>query len=246
MKRASFISFGLLTLALAQAAVAQPVLESFDRFEMNWSSMRLRYFGESAPNKSLEAAEKEATDQGLLYALANVPKVRGEKGVSDENAEAIAKTVSKQSFVYNTIFFSNGKVRVELEASLALALDPGRRPYQPHAAEGEEGAGSSVIVDVKGLKSPLLLGEIRDNAGDVVYSSEDVSPDVYRKQLIGRWFYNGSSELKSFAGNEPVHVDATYQDGKLVVDKEAWDAVRKSKSKLLGEGKVAFVLPSVH
>lgn len=226
---------------------AQPVVESFDRFEMNWSTMRMRYFGESAPGKNLDIAEKEATDQGLLYALANVPKVRGEKGVSVENAENIAHAVSKQSYVFNTIYFSNGKVRVELESSLALALDPGRKPYVSRASEAdaEGSAGSGVVIEVKGVKTPLLVGEIHDSSGDLVYSSQDVSPDAYRKQLVGRWFYQNSSELKSFAGAEPLRVEAEYRDGKFIVDKNAWNEVRKTTPKLLNEGRVAFVLPAV-
>jgi len=228
---------------------AQPVVESFDRFEMNWSNMRLRYFGESTANKNLDVAEKEATDQGLLYALANVPKIRGEKGVSVDNAENIAHAVSKQSYVFNTVYFSNGKVRVELESSLALALDPGRKPYvsrpEETMAEGEAApSGSGVVIEVKGLKTPQLVSEIHDNTGELVYSSQDVSPDAYKKQLIGRWFYKNSSELRGFAGGEPLKVEADFRDGKLVVDKEAWNQVRRSTSKLLGEGRVAFVLPS--
>jgi hypothetical protein len=233
-------SFGALELS------AQPVVESFDRFEMNWSTMRMRYFGESAPGKNLDIAEKEATDQGLLYALANVPKVRGEKGVSVENAENIAHAVSKQSYVFNTIYFSNGKVRVEMESSLALALDPGRKPYvSPSEAEGDGASGSGVVIEVKGVKTPLVVGEIHDSSGDLVYSSQDVSPDAYRKQLVGRWFYQNSSELKNFAGAEPLRVEAEYRDGKFIVDKNAWNEVRKSTPKLLNDGRVAFVLPAV-
>lgn len=243
--------FALYVVALSLGAhelSAQPVVESYDRFEMNWSNMRLRYFGESSVNKNLDVAEKEATDQGLLYALANVPKIRGEKGVSVENAESIAHAVSKQSFVFNTVYFSNGKVRVELESSLALALDPGRKPFvsRPEAEGGDEGAaaGSGVVIEVKGLSAPQLVSEIHDSAGELVYSSQDVSPDAYKKQLIGRWFYKNSSELRGFAGSEPLKVEADFKDGKLVVDKDAWNQVRKSTSKLLGEGRVAFVLPS--
>ncbi|MBC7660136.1 MAG: hypothetical protein H7249_10540 [Chitinophagaceae bacterium] len=249
MNRWNALSLVVLSLC-AHELSAQPVVEAYDRFEMNWSNMRLRYFGESGAAKNLDVAEKEATDQGLLYALANIPKIRGEKGVSVENAENIAHAVSKQSYVFNTIYFSNGKVRVELDGSLALALDPGRKPYVK-SSEGEAEAaadsetGSGVVIQVKGAKGPQLIGEIHDSGGDLVYSSQDVSPDAYRKNLIGRWFYKNSSELKSFAGGKPLTVEAEYRDGKLVVDKEAWAQVKKFTPKLLNEGRVAFVLPAV-
>ncbi|RZA15476.1 MAG: hypothetical protein EOP10_26290 [Proteobacteria bacterium] len=244
--------FGLSGLAVlvfsTQQLVAQPVIETFDRFEMNWSTMKLRYFGESAVGKTLDLAEKEATDQGLLYALANVPKIRTEKGVPVENAGDIANAVTKQSYAYNTVYFSNGKVRVELESSLALALDPGRKPFTPKAVEGgESGSGNqSVVVEVSGASSPTLIKEIVDSSGELAYSSQDVSPEAYRKSLTGRWFYPNSSELKSFAGDQAVRVKASFQNGKLVVDKAAWEEARSRASKSLADGRVAFVLSSTN
>lgn len=243
MNRYTFAGLAVLILS-TQTLSAQPVVETFDRFEMNWSTMRLRYFGESAVGKTLDVAEKEATDQGLLYALANVPKIRSEKGVSVDNAGDIANAVSKQSWAYNTVYFSDGKVRVELESSLALALDPGRHPYNPKANESSEGGGSasSVVVEVAGLSSPTLINEIVDNSGEVAYSSSDVSPEAYRKSLTGRWFYPNTPELKSFVGREPVRVKGTYANGRVVVDKAAWVSARQNASKSLSDGRVAFVI----
>lgn len=242
MNRTSFA--GLLAFVLStQTLCAQPVVETFDRFEMNWTTMRLRYFGESALAKNFDVAEKEATDQGLLYALANVPKIRDEKGAPSDNAGAVANAVSKQSFAYNTVYFSNGRVRVELESSLALALDPGRQPFNPKPFEPSEGSGASpVIIEVSGLSSPALIKEVVDSSGEVAYSSGDVTPEVYRKNLTGRWFYPNSYELKAFSGADPLKVKGSFQNGKVVVERSAWDEARKNAPKAFADGRVAFVL----
>ena len=238
---------GLIFFTISSANLpAQPVVETFDRFEMNWSTMRLRYFGDSASAKSLDVAEKEAIDQGLLYALANVPKIRSEKGVSVDNANDIAAAVSKQSYAYNTIYFSSGKVRVELESSLALALDPGRQPFAPKAEEasGVTADRNSVVVEVSGLTSPTLIKEIYNDSGELAYNSADVSPEAYRKTLTGRWFYMNSPELKNFVGVEPVQVKATLQNGTLVVNSVAWEEARRKAPKSFADGRVVFVIPS--
>lgn len=245
MNRFYFAGLAFLTLASLELS-AQPVVETFDRFEMNWSTMRLRYFGESSKAKTLDAAEKEATDEGLLYALASVPKIRSEKGAPSDNASDIASAISKQSYAYNTIYFSDGKVRVELDSSLALALDPGRRPYAPKSAESADQAanGTSVVLEVIGLQGPALIKEIHTHSGELAYSSQDVSPEAYRKTLTGRWFYKDSPELRNFAGAEPMQIKASFQNGKLVVDQAAWEAARLNAPKSLADGRVAFVLPA--
>ena len=245
MNRFYFAGLAFLTLASFDLS-AQPVVETFDRFEMNWSTMRLRYFGESSKAKTLDAAEKEATDEGLLYALSSVPKIRSEKGAPSDNANDIASAISKQSYAYNTIYFSGGKVRVELDSSLALALDPGRRPYVPRSVDSTDSSanGTSVVLEVSGLGGPTLIKEIYTNDGEMAYSSQDISPEAYRKTLTGRWFYKNSPELKNFAGADPIRIKATFQNGMLVVDQAAWETARLNAPKSLADGRVAFVLPS--
>jgi hypothetical protein len=238
---------GLVVLLLStQTMMAAPVVETFDRFEMNWSTMKLRYFGESASGKTLEAAEKEATDQGLLYALSNLSKIRSEKGIPVDGVEGIASTVTRQSYSYNTVYFSNGKVRVELESSLALALDPGRKPFLSKSVEEVDTrlGTPSIVFEVIGIESPTLIREIYDSAGELAYSTQDVSPEAYRKFLTGRWFHPKSSELKAFAGNEAITVKSVYQNGRVVIDKSTWEEARSRATPSLRDGRVAFVLAS--
>ncbi len=241
MTRFSFAVLAVYGLT-ASSVFAQRVVENVDRFEMNWSTMRLRYFGESATGKALDLAEKEATDQGLLYALANVPKIRAEKGASVDGASDIANAVSKQSYTYNTVYFSNGKVRVELESNLALALDPGRKPFAPVETNDSAEAPTSLVIRVSGLTQPSLVEEIKDSSGETAYSSQDVSPEAYRKSLLGKWFYANSPELRSFAGSKTHEIEATYQNGRLVVEKSSWESFKKGGAKALRDARVAFVL----
>lgn len=226
-------------------ALAQPVIENFDRFEMNWSNMRVRYYGESPsdPNKGgYELAEKEAVNKGLMYALTTVPKMREGKGLKAD-APGIPETVTKLSYVYNTVYFSDGRVRTELNSSLAAALDPGHSKFAgdtPNAAAPE---ASSIILEVSSAKSPFVVQEIKTSTGDLAYSSESVAKDAYKKQLTGRWFYANSPELREFSGSKPLKIAAEVHNGQIVVDKDEWAKLRATNERLLQEAKVAYVLP---
>ena len=241
---------GLLVLGLLSswAAEAQPVTETVDRFELNYSTMRIRFYGEATADfsqKGFEGAEKTATDDGLLYALTSLGKVRSQKGLKTDNPTAIAGELTKQAFVANTIYFTDGKVRVELESSLQKALDSGISDFNGEEPKATASDATAVQIQIDGLKAPLLHAEIRSPEGDVLYSSKDVSKSAYKKQMVGRWFFKNSSELRSWVGPKPLVIEATAEAGKaVIVTKEAWDKIKADHPRLLEEARLAFVLPS--
>ncbi len=239
----------LVAMALTPgfSARAQPVTEQIDRFELNWSTMRIRFYGESMVDfsqKGFEGAERVATDDGLMYALSALSKVRNQKGLKDNNAAAIANELTKQAFVYNTIYFTDGRVRVELDSSLPKAFDMGFNEFLADEPKAAASDGSAVVVLISGLKIPLLQTEIRSTDGELLYSPKDIAKSAYRKQLGGRWFFKNSGELKSYVGSNPVHIDAVAEgDKSLIVTKESWNKLRAEHPRLLEEAKLAFVIP---
>jgi hypothetical protein len=234
-------------LGLTSLAHAQPVTEQIDRFELNYSTMRIRFYGEAAVDfaqKGFEGAEKVATEDGLKYALAALAKVRSQKGLSEEASAALATELTRTAYVSNTTYFTDGRVRVELDSSLPKAMDPGVNEFAGEDPAAQASEGSAVVVQVNGLKTPFLQLEIRSTDGELLYSPKDVAKSAYKKQMVGRWFFKNSGELKSYAGPKPVEIDAVAEGDKtLIVTKDSWTKLKTEHPRLLEEAKLAFVIP---
>lgn len=235
---------GLLFVGVVQA---QPVTESVDRFELNYSNMRIRFYGEATADfsqKGFEEAEKIATDDGLLYALNSLAKIRTQKGLKSENPVMLANELTKQAYVANTIYFTDGKVRVELESSLPKALDNGYGEFNGEEPKAPASDATAILIQIEGIKIPLMEAEIRSPEGELLYSPKNIAKSAYRKQMLGRWFFKNSSELKAYAGQTPVVVDAKAESGKsLVLAKDTWEKLKLEHPRLLEEAKIAYVLP---
>jgi hypothetical protein len=236
-----------LGLGLTSGSFAQPVTEQIDRFELNYSTMRIRFYGEAVVDfaqKGFEGAEKIATDDGLVYALASLAKIRAQKGLKDDDSPAIASEITKTAFVYNTTYFTDGRVRVELESSLPRVLDYGVSEFGGEEPKSQVSEGSAVVLQISGLKTPFLQMEIRSTDGELLYSPKDVAKSAYKKQMVGRWFFKNSSELKSYVGSKPVEINAVAEGDKtLIVTKDSWSKLQTEHPRLLEEAKLAFVIP---
>jgi hypothetical protein len=235
-----------MSLGLTSSANGLPVTEQIDRFELNYSTMRIRFYGEATVDfaqKGFEGAEKVAIDEGLMYVLSALAKVRAQKGLSEEASAAVADELTKTAYVFNTTYFTDGRVRVELDSSLPKAMDPGVADFAGEDPSAQPSEGSAVVINVNGLKSPLVQTEIRSTDGELLYSAKDVAKSAYKKQMTGRWFFKKSGELKSFAGSKPVEIEAVAEGDKtLIVTKESWARLKTEHPRLLEEAKLAFVI----
>jgi|GEM_PF-2292461 len=233
-------------LVPAMGAQALPVTEQIDRFELNWSTMRIRFYGEATVDfsqRGFEGAEKVATDDGLMYVLSALSKIRTQKGLTDNNAASIANELTTQVFVYNTIYYTDGRVRVELDISLPKAFDIGFNEFIADEPKAESSSGSAVVVLISGLKTALVQMEIRDTDGVLLYSPKDIAKSAFKKQMAGRWFFKNSSELKSYIGANPVEIEAVAEGDKtLIVTKSSWSKLKAEHPRLLEEAKLAFVI----
>ncbi len=223
---------------------AAPVIESFDRFELNWTSMKIRFYGEStvaSSNKGYSEAEKAAIEDGILYALTSLTNVRAEKGLG-QGYKNLPNDFTKQSYLFNTSYYADGRVRTEMESSLVKALDLGGQNYLAEDQQSQPTDATAVLVNVRGLKGPRMLSGIYSTDGELLHDSGGVMKASYRKNALGKWFYRNSGELKAFSGANASTIEGQYSGGRLLVNKADWDNVKKTHQKLLEESKVAFIL----
>lgn len=242
LKQLGIFLFGISTLTVTLEA--QPVLETFDRFELNWSVMKIHFYGEATVEqnqKSFSEAEKSAADDALLYAATAITNIRSEKGLGS-GPKSLSNDLTKQANLVGTNYFADGRVRAEFESSLIRALESGSKDFKSDEPQAAQDSASSIVVTVKGLRGPRMISAVYDEDGQILHGLKDVSRSGFRKNGLGRWFYRNSAEANAYTGASPVTIEGVYSSGKLTVKKEDWEKVKGEHQRLLEESKVAYLL----
>lgn len=233
--------------ALSAKLVAAPVVEKVDRLEVNWSALKVRYYGEATPAEmasepDLKNAERKARSEGQSYA-AQALKELGAPDLADQAAKA-AQEASGAATSYNTTYFGDGSVRVYLEGSLPQARGS-VVPFQGKTDGAAATTYTGIVLKLDKAAKPRASYQVVDENGGVLFAAADMSESAYRKNLMGRWFRRPStSELTSAVGANPLVVEAAVQaDGRFVVSKASWQQAAEANKPLLVNGQIALTLP---
>ena len=243
-----------LTLLMAVPASAAELVEQFDRFEINWSTLRLRYYGEAggmsqaSPPQSFRELEQGAWQEGLTYASRNLPdfyqqRIHGNR----QQAAAAADRVTRSTYSYNTIYFADGSVRVMLENLLPRTLGDAGANFSRTATPATDHLDrTGVIVRVKGASKPSAIYQlVGEGDGRVLFSIKDVAEEAFRQNLMGRWFRQDakSQQLREVVGEGAIELAATFVDnGIFAVNPDEWQAAVSGYEELLQASRVALIL----
>ncbi len=240
----------LITIMIAAnipTLFARNLLEGDERFEVDWSSMTIKFYGEApVPPKgdnAFKQAEQTAWTDALRYAEQAAAKVLAEKAATEKLGERVTSAVRS----YNTTYFADGRVRVHLENSLAAALRRDDINFKHKQVPSTAGArNTGLIVEVQGAKEPLAHYQIVDEGGQVLFSVGDIAEDAYKKHLMGRW-YKGIKSVKStsLSGENAARLQSTLlpESGNLQVSRQAWQAAIEGNESVLQAGKISLVIP---
>lgn len=244
----------LVTTWGASPAHSAPVTETRGRLEVNWATLRVRFYGEVQPDADgLKTAEKRAWQDGLNYAMdavrdlnvsANEPLVTDPERLAEDAREA-ARQVASSTYSYNTTYFGNGSVRVHLESSLPKALDTtSLRFRQREALEPTMLQRTGLVLEADQAAKPRPTYQVVDEAGNVLFDVKDMAANGYRKNLMGRWYRRPTaSELKDAVGTNPLRLKAKVVGERFVVNREEWDNATNGHQSLLVNGLLAIALP---
>lgn len=242
----------------AGTAQAVAVIETIDRLEINWSTLRVRFYGEAngagSREDTLKATEKKAWQDGLDY-LRNVPgkislMIQEPRAPEAQNFELslkdMSKALAKSTSSFNTTYFADGTVRVTLENQLpkALVLDGIRfrqREPVPHGALEYSGIGLRLSKSIK----PSARYVVVDENEEILFSVQDMAEESYKKNLMGRWLRRPTDvELSEIIGKSPAVVEVqVVSEAKLRVARADWNRVIEGHQALLVNGVVALILP---
>lgn len=247
-----------LVWAVAFWSMAMPVqaaefVEQFDRFEINWSNLRLRYYGEAsglsseAGRKSYRDLERGAWQEGLSYAARSLPALYKDRIAANE-AEAIAaaERLTRSTYSYNTIYFADGSVRVLLENVLPRTIDlKGIGFRQQSEPSIDHLAHTGVVFRIRGMSNPLATYKIVDQDHAVLFEPSDVAEEAFRRNLMGRWFSVNASgtALREGVGSQPIEMNATYLgDGRIEVSAADWREKVVGYEDLLKASRIALII----
>lgn len=225
----------------ATALSAKNITAGDDRFEVNWSSMTIKFYGEApVPAEGSDAfkkAENNARFDAVKYA-----EQAAEKALANQKTGKIAAEAKS----YNTTYYADGRVRVYLEKSLAEALRRNDINFKTKQVPSTADArNSGIVFEVKGATSPVAHYQVVSETGQVLFSAADIAQDAYNKNLMGQW-HKGLSAAKSgsLAGSNAARLQATMQpNGDLQVSEQAWREATTGNESVLTAGKISLVIP---
>jgi len=243
----------LIIFALGPVANAAPIIDSTSKAEINWSTMKIRLIGEAKfddtnVQESLKKIEQAAWQDGIQNATPEISKVfqtRPDLEKELPSASVAAKRAVDGILSHNTTYYAHGRVRVELENSLASALVPEHLTFKTAAEPNVAAlAYSGVVFKVSGNMKPRAAYTIKDETGAILFAPSDVAEVAFKKNLMGKWFRRPNQfEVSSAIGANPLTVAATTgADGSLVVSKADWQKVADGNLALLQASQIVISL----
>jgi len=243
-------------MSFAVLAWSAPLVEVDDRLEVNWSMLRVRFFGEApvgSGEDGFKVGEKQAWREGIAFAtqavhslnmtLREAPSPNTPEALED--AAKAAKQVASSLRSYNTTYFADGTVRVHLESSLAKALTTsGLHFRQREAAQSVPAEYTGIVLRSAASAKPTAVYSIVDEHGDLLFDVHAMAQESYKKNLMGRWFRHPTKdELEAAVGASPLNIGVVPSGGRFVVKRHDWDEAMLGHRSLLINGTIAIALP---
>jgi hypothetical protein len=170
--------------------IAAPIVEKSGRFEINWSSGMITFYGQSTLEPSDEAwrsAEQRAWTDGVTYLETDAPKALAAKWGADAPAEAKLGNSLKLTRSLYTSYFGDKKIKVILEAKLSEVM----RGLTPPASAGTTlpaNASGAVLIKLSSGSQPSPVFSIVSESGAVLLPAENIKKTIIDGATISRWF----------------------------------------------------------
>ena len=237
---------GLRIAAVALFAVpswanAAALTEKDGRFEWNWSTGNVRYYGTSlsqeTDGKTWRPAEQRAWSDGLAHVEQQLPAgVAKRLGTSDVQVPArFAKLLGATRSV-NTTYYGDSRIKVTLETPIVAAVK--QLPVTDVTAAAAD--GPFVIIKVPKNTSPSIAFSVVDESGRELVSSKQMLSSWGSGGGMPRWFKSTATapDVPVFTEKSP-ELKATASKGVLKVQSADW---RPEYARLVSSGHVAVIV----
>lgn len=222
---------------------AAVLTERDGRFEWNWSTGNVRYYGTSlsqeSDGKTWRPAEQRAWSDGLAHVEQQLPAVVAKRLGSPEMQvpQKFTKLLGATRSV-NTTYYGDSRIKVTLETPFAEAI----KQVTGTTVGGSTPGTGDVVVIIKVPKntSPSVAFSIVDESGKELVSSKQMLASIVSGAPVPKWFKSTAS-----APDVPALIEksselkATASKGVLKVQSTDW---RPEYASLVTSGQVAVVV----
>lgn len=221
--------------------------EQDDRIEIDWSRMRLRYYGEAKVETGQEwsTGEQSALTEGLGYLTENLPKMGVNRGFSKSSlfTSDVAHKIASSTYISGLDLSPDGSVRVNLESAMGIVFAQASEiEFAAYNAEQEQNKHSKLILELSQQIKPMATYELVNQDGDVLLAPTDIARAAFERRMMGRW-HSKKESAKVAAGNPFVMKAEPLEGGRLLVDEDIWEDFKDANPGLIREAKIEIILP---
>ena len=232
--------FLILSSGVADAA---PLVEKYGRFEINWSTHRLRFFG-YGDEGDFSKSEKAAWKDGLKYLVRELPQVLSKLSPGSQSIDFKAgERVASATYRVKTVYYSNGSARVLMESQLSRAFSPKLADFIINEPSTEASRNSKIVIRLDRPIRPSPLFKVIVN-GETVYSYKSVAASSFRRGLVGSFFvWDKSQAPKSIVGRNPIVIFGKVSSEGIIVSEGDWRRAIRGNQPILSRAGIAVSFP---
>lgn len=238
-----FVFSVLSALFLTGYAFGGPLVEKYGRIELNWSKQRINFFG-LGDEGSFTASEEAAWKDGLSYLVENLPKIRsGYKSLGSDAGKIAAHKVASSTYRVQTIYYTNGAVKVVMESLLAKALLPTGISFDREHPLDSGSRNSRIVIRLAEPIKPSPLFRIKAGR-EIVYSYHSVARSSFEKMLLGSVYIDDGRRAGELGlGENPVIIDGSIESGDIIVSEDDWRSAKLGNEALISKAFVSLSIP---
>jgi hypothetical protein len=180
----------LILAAVADYSLAATLIERDGRYEVNWTTGKVRFYGVGTihdGDENFRAAEQRAWADGLRAAEMHLPKVMsGRLGFVDRTSADTVSKLAAATVSVSTSYFGDRRVKVLLEAPLQKVTPQLTTATSPATLSG--GNAEPVVIRLAKGAKPAAFVRIVDDQGKELVNGNHLASSVHNGGTMPRWF----------------------------------------------------------
>lgn len=214
------------------------------RFEWNWSTGNVRYYGtslsEAADGNTWRPAEQRAWSDGLNHVEQQLPGILATRmgAVNTDVPQKFSKLLSATRSI-STTYYGDNRVKVTLETPIGAAVQ--QLPAVSASAGSTASENQGVVLKVPKNATPALAFSVVDESGRELVNPKQILAGMSAGASGPRWFKSSpvAPDVKAMP-EQTTEIKATYvSKGVLKVQSGDW---RPEFASLITSGRAAVVI----